>query len=98
MSTNQPSKINGNICSVREVSLAVVSITSTTTPPRLQEIPTFFMDVLTEWGSTWLWESLQIVGEDNCLEEAIRDGTCLAVTNGSYMKELYPHIFSAEFF
>ena len=34
VSTNQPSKINGNICSVREVALAGAAITSTTTPPR----------------------------------------------------------------
>ena len=33
VSTNQPAEINGNICSVREVALAVVTITSTTTPP-----------------------------------------------------------------
>ena len=33
VSTNQPVEINGNICSVQEVSLAVVAITSTATPP-----------------------------------------------------------------
>ena len=48
VSTNQPSEINGNICSVREVAQAVVSITSTATPPCLQETPTCFMDVLIE--------------------------------------------------
>ena len=65
VSTNQPAEINGNICSVRELALAVVEIASTNTPPRLQEIPTFFLDVLIKWQSTWLWESLRIVGEDN---------------------------------
>ena len=30
--------------------------------------------------------------------EAIQDGTCLAVTNGLYMKELYPYLCSAAFF
>ena len=51
---NQPAEINGNICSVREVALVVVAINSTSTPPRLQEIPTYFLDLLIEWGGTWL--------------------------------------------
>ena len=96
--TNHPAEINGNNCLVLKVALAVVVITSTATPPFSQEIPTCFMDVLIEWGSTWLWDSLLIVGEDNWLEEAIWDGTCLYVTNGSYMKELYPDLCSAAFF
>ena len=62
VSTNQPAEINGNIYSVREVALAVVSITSADTPLCLQEIPNCFLDVLIEWGRTWLWDSLLIVG------------------------------------
>ena len=62
VSTNQPAEINGNICSVREVALAIVLINSTATPPCLQEMPTSFLDVLIEWGSTWLWNSLRLVG------------------------------------
>ena len=56
-----------------------------------------FLDVLIEWGSTWLWVSLRLVGEYNWLEEAIRDETDLAVTDGSYMKKLYPDLWSAAF-
>ena len=52
--TNQTTEINGSICSVREVALAVVAITSTFMPPHSQEMPTCFLDVLIEWGSTWL--------------------------------------------
>ena len=63
VSTNQPTEINGNICSVREVALSVVVITSTATPPCSQEMPTCFLDVLIEWGSTWLWDYLRLVGE-----------------------------------
>ena len=96
--TNWPSEINGNICSVQEVALAVVEITSTATTPCSQEIPTCFLDVSVEWGSTWLWDSLQLVGEENWLEETIQDGTCLAVSYGLYMKELYPDLCSAAFF
>ena len=35
--------------------------------------------------------------EKNWLEEAIKDRTCVAVTDGSYTKELYPDLLSAEF-
>ena len=99
MSTNQPVEINGNICSFQVVALALVPITSTATPPRSQEMLTCFLDVLIELGSTWLWESLRLVGEDNWLEEVIQDrGTCLVVTDGLYMKELYPDLCSAAFF
>ena len=59
VSTNHPDEINGNICSVREVALAVVAITSTATPTCLQEMPTCFLDLLVEWVSTWLWYSLR---------------------------------------
>ena len=31
------------------------------------------------------------------LEEAIKDRTCLAVTDGTYMKEIYPDLCSAAF-
>ena len=64
----------------------MVEITSTATPHCWQEMPTFFLYVLIEWGSTWLWDSLRLAGEDNWLEEAIQDGNCLYVTDGLYMK------------
>ena len=76
----------------------MVAITSTAPPPCSQEMPTCFMDVLIEWGSTWLWDYLRLVGEESWLEEAIQDRTCLAVIDGLYMKELYPDLCSAAFF
>ena len=39
-----------------------------------------------------LWNNLQWVGDNDWLAAAIADGTCIAVTDGSYMKNLYPHI------
>ena len=53
--------------------------------------------MLIEWGSTWLWDSLQLVGEGNWLRQAIQDRTCSVVTNGLYTKELYPDLCSAAF-
>ena len=60
-------------------------------------MPTCFLDVLIEWVSTWLWDSLRLVGEDNWLEEEIKDRTCLAVTDGSHTKELNTDLCSAAF-
>ena len=60
-------------------------------------MPSCFLDVLIEWGSTWLLDSLWLFGEYNWPEEAIRDGTCLAVTYGLYVKELYPELWSGAF-
>lgn len=42
-----------------------------------------------------MWDNLQWVGDDDWLATAISKGTCIAVTDGSYMKNLFPNIQSA---
>jgi hypothetical protein len=42
-----------------------------------------------------MWDNLQWVENDDWLAIAIAEGTCIAVTNGSYIKDLYPNIHSA---
>jgi hypothetical protein len=42
-----------------------------------------------------MWENLQWVGDDDWLLTAIDEETCIAVRDGSYMKDLYPNINSA---
>ncbi len=42
-----------------------------------------------------MWDNLQWVEDDNWMAVAIAEGTCIAVTDGSYMKDLYPNIHSA---
>lgn len=42
-----------------------------------------------------MWDNLQCVGEDEWMEAAIADGSLIAVTDGSYIKELYPDLCSA---
>ena len=87
----------GLICSVREVVPAVVAITSTALPVIEPEPPTSFLDVLREWGSTWMWDSLRLIGDDDWLIQSIQAGSCIAVTDGSYIKELHPNLSSAAF-
>ena len=72
-------------------------IVSTATAPRSKDLPETLLEVLAEWGSTWMWQSLRLVGDDDWLEESIAAGTCIAVTDGSYIKEHYPNVCSAAF-
>jgi hypothetical protein len=41
------------------------------------------------------WERTE--GDDNWVAASIRQGTCIAVTDGSYMRTLYPDILAAAF-
>jgi len=59
--------------------------------------PTSFWGVVESWGETWLWDNLKTTGDIGWIAEAIQDNSLLAVTDGSYMKELYPNINSAAF-
>jgi hypothetical protein len=47
--------------------------------------------------SSWLWENISMAGGYDWLLEAITDGSLLAVTDGSYIRELYPNLCSAAF-
>lgn len=93
-----PINIRGNLCTVREVSLAVMSVVSHTTPPpaELVECSTFW-EVLNGWGCTWMWEKLQMVGEDNWIQESIADNSCIAVADGSYIREINPELCATAF-
>ncbi len=53
--------------------------------------------ILEKWGNTWMWESIQWVGDDNWIAEAIKEGSCTAVTDGSYMKDLHLQVHLAAF-
>ena len=57
------------------------------------ELTTFF-DVLKLWGNTWLWDSMNVSGGTDWIHLSISEGTLVAVTDGSYIRELYPHLCS----
>ena len=42
-----------------------------------------------------MWKNPTWMGDNSWLAEAIVEESCIAVTNGSYMADLYPHIHSA---
>ena len=94
---NQTRVKRGQLCSVRDAGPATVSIVCVSTALEPAIPPSTILEVLREWGNIWLWETLRLIGEDDWLQQSIRDGTCLAVTDGSYIKEINPHLCSAAF-
>ena len=44
-----------------------------------------------------MWDNLAITGDLDWIAASIADNSCVAVTNGSYMKDLYPYLNSAAF-
>jgi hypothetical protein len=59
--------------------------------------PATIFDVLKLWGNSWLWDSMNVSGGTDWIHLSINKGTLVAVTDGSYMRELYPHLCSAAF-
>jgi hypothetical protein len=49
------------------------------------------------WGNTWLWKHITVHGGVEWLEHAISEGLLVAVTDGSYIHELFPNLCSAAF-
>jgi hypothetical protein len=70
---------------------------STIQPAEAAPEPTTFFDVLKLWGNTWLWDSMNVSGGTDWIHLSISEGTLVAVTDGSYIRELYPHLCSAAF-
>jgi hypothetical protein len=79
---------------VKEVALGVKSSISYANCLKEKAAPLMFWEVLRKWQCTWMWENLQWVGDDNWIAKAIADESLIAVTDGSYMKDLYPNIHS----
>ena len=100
-SETQPTTGQGIICSVEPTHAGQVQGGWRLTP-LAQEVtpalaPQTFMDLLQSWGNTWLWENISMAGGYDWLHKAITDGSLLAVTDGSYIRELYPNLCSVAF-
>ena len=82
---DQPREERGRICTVQEVEHGRRVLVSSAAAPHEKEMPETILEVLEEWGCTWMWHSLRLVGDDHWLENAIEEGSCRAVTDGSYI-------------
>jgi hypothetical protein len=87
----------GGPCTVGETGLGIYKIISYTNMPPQITRPETFMDVLREWGCTWMWEGMRLTGDDSWLEEAILDDSLVVVTDGSYMRDKFPTMNSCTF-
>ena len=59
--------------------------------------PTTFLWVLKSWGNTWLWENMTVSGGTEWIQHSIINGSLVAVTDGSYIRELCPNLCFAAF-
>ncbi len=92
-----PQAVRGDVCSVDEIQPGVFRITSTAQEVQDPNKPTSFVEVLCEWGCSWLWEHMSIEGGTDWIAQAITAGSLVAVTDGSYIQQLYPRSCSAAF-
>ena len=44
-----------------------------------------------------MWQNLRLSGDNDWLPAAIEQGTCLAVCDGSFMRERFPGVSAAAF-
>ncbi len=51
--------------------------------------PKSFHEVLVKWGCMWMWGNMKWFREDDWIADSIQDGSCIAVTDGSYTKKLF---------
>ena len=70
---------------------------STTPTAADAQTPTTFLEVLKLWGNTWLWENMTLSGGTEWIHHSIKDGSLVAVTDGLYIRKLYPNLCSAAF-
>ena len=89
--------LEGMLCSVATLPDNTVRITGSTAPGVPPAAPSSLLQALDEGGDEWMWTNLEVTGEDDWLVDAISDGSCYAVTDGSYIEDEYPDICSAAF-
>jgi hypothetical protein len=94
---SRPWQEMGKICSVEEIQPGMFRVTSTARRAPTATPLTSFLEVLREWGCAWLWEHMSIEGGTECVANAIQDRLLVAVTDGSYIPQHYPHLCSAAF-
>ncbi len=81
-----PQVNQGKICSMNDVALAVKSIISHLPWPPIQASPSTFWEVIRDWGNTWMWDNLSIMGNFDWIAASIPDNSYVAVTDGSYIR------------
>ena len=87
----------GRPCSVEAVGSDAVKFLSTgpATVGKHQR-PMRFLDRMKEWGGDWMWENVRNEGNGlDWVANAMREGTAVWVTDGSYNKKVAPDVSGA---
>ena len=92
-----PAAAVGKICTVKTISESIVSVASMANPCPQPQPKSDFLEVLLEWGNTWIWDNIIVQGNVSWPIQSIADKSVVAVTDGSYLKEEYPGVSSAAF-
>jgi hypothetical protein len=87
----------GDYCMTKEEAPAVIAIMSHTPAAKQARWHNNIWNVLQNWGCCWIWENLRLVSKDYWIKEAIEDGLCVAVTDGSYIKQVHPELCANAF-
>jgi len=54
-----------------------------------------FVEILESWQYPRIWKRMKFTGDGFWLYEAIRDGSLMCVSDGSFLRELHPQLCSA---
>ena len=92
-----PQQEDGDYYSVEEIQPRAYCVMSTAQRALPAPVAESFLDVLREWGCTWMWEHLSLKGGSNWLPAAIQDNSMVAVADGSYIRQMYPDLCAAAF-
>jgi hypothetical protein len=88
----------GEICTMKEVgNIGVHNVSLHTPRPPIKLASSNFWEAIQGWGNMWLWDNLAISGDISWIDKSIADNSCMAVTDGSYMKEVHLNLNSAAF-
>jgi hypothetical protein len=97
-SHSQPCRVQDTLCSVQPTlegeHWRLFSLVPSNRPI---PAPSTFLKVLQSWGNTWLWEHMSVSGGMEWLNKSILEGTLVTMTDGSYIRELFPNLCSAAF-
>ena len=82
---DQPWVEKEEICSASEIAVAVWCTSAATPLPTIEAAPQTVAETLIRWGHEWMWDNLMTNGDGDWINEAIREGTCTAVADGSFI-------------
>ena len=104
----RPSSETHNLCTVTLLEDGSANILSHIQPPPDRGNPNCFLEVLDEWGCNWLWNKIKMSNSTGqgvgltlhdggtWIYKAIREGTLVCVSDGSYVKEICLPLFGSS--